>query len=166
MRFNLKLFFFLNLCAFNLMAQNRGDLVLNIENTTCDKGVIWIGVYDSSDNFMDQSKAVKVIGLNVDNQQDLSNQFSGIEPTNTIIEAGKKIIQFTISNLLFKEYAISLFHDEDLDGNLNSNLVGIPTEPYGFSVKPLSKWRMPRYKELSFNFLNHQQELSIQLERW
>jgi len=166
-KFNLLLFFFLlNIFAVNLIAQDKGDLILNIENTTCDKGVIWIGVYDSADTFMDQSKAVKVIGLNVNNKQDLTNLFSGIKETKIITKAGQKIIQFTISNLPYKEYAISLFHDEDLDGNLNSNFVGIPTEPYGFSVKPVSKWRMPRYKELTFDFLNNQQELNIELERW
>jgi len=33
-------------------------------------------------------------------------------------------------------YAVALFHDEDADGHLNTNALGIPTEGYGFSNNP------------------------------
>ena len=33
----------------------------------------------------------------------------------------------------FGEYAIKLFHDENMDGELDSNFLGIPTEDHGFS---------------------------------
>jgi uncharacterized protein (DUF2141 family) len=33
-------------------------------------------------------------------------------------------------------YAVALFHDENADGHLNTNALGIPTEGYGFSNNP------------------------------
>ncbi|MFW6371138.1 MAG: DUF2141 domain-containing protein [Bacteroidota bacterium] len=38
-----------------------------------------------------------------------------------------------IDDLKPGKYAIRYFHDEDSDGKLNKNLVGIPKEGYGFS---------------------------------
>ncbi len=39
----------------------------------------------------------------------------------------------TFKDLPAGEYAISLFHDVDADGELDSGFMGIPKEPYGFS---------------------------------
>ena len=47
------------------------------------------------------------------------------------IEANPMIVQFT--NLVPRSYAVSVHHDENGDGSLNRNLLGIPREGYGFS---------------------------------
>lgn len=49
------------------------------------------------------------------------------------------------------DYAITIFHDKNSDGKLNTNLVGIPKEPYGFSNNPMALFGPPRYEKCLFN---------------
>jgi len=44
--------------------------------------------------------------------------------------------QFVEKNLKPGNYAFRVFHDVNGDGDLNMNLMGIPSEPYGFSLNP------------------------------
>ncbi len=42
-------------------------------------------------------------------------------------------VSFTFENLPYGDYAISVHHDEDNNGKVNSNLIGIPNEGLGSS---------------------------------
>jgi uncharacterized protein (DUF2141 family) len=59
-------------------------------------------------------------------------------------------------------YAVSVFHDENGNGKLDKNLVGIPKEAYGASNNPPKKMRPPTFDEAKFS-LSSQQSLEIQL---
>ncbi len=46
-------------------------------------------------------------------------------------------------------YGIAVFHDENRNGRVDTNLIGMPAEGFGFSLKtPLRK---PRFKEIAFD---------------
>ena len=45
--------------------------------------------------------------------------------------------RFIETDLKPGKYAFRVFHDVNGDGDLNMNLMGIPTEPYGFSKNPV-----------------------------
>ncbi|MCH9844643.1 MAG: DUF2141 domain-containing protein [Alphaproteobacteria bacterium] len=47
-------------------------------------------------------------------------------------------------------YAISAFHDLNDDGELNSNIVGLPTEPYGFSNDARGKFGPAKFTDAQF----------------
>ena len=57
---------------------------------------------------------------------------------------------------IFKElpkgsYAVSVYHDEDNNGELNvGKLLPIPTEKYGFSNNPDSSFGPPKYEDCKF----------------
>ena len=42
-------------------------------------------------------------------------------------------VLMTFSDLPSGEYAIRMYHDENGDGNMNTNAFGMPTEPFAFS---------------------------------
>ena len=42
-------------------------------------------------------------------------------------------MSYTFKNLSEGDYAIKLYHDENDNGLLDTNLVGLPSEGYGFS---------------------------------
>ena len=44
-------------------------------------------------------------------------------------------------------FAVSVFHDKDSDGELNSAALGIPSEPYGFSGDARDMFGPPSFKE-------------------
>ena len=46
-------------------------------------------------------------------------------------------------------YALSLFHDENGNGKLDSNMIGMPVEAYGFSNNP-NVMRKPTWDEARF----------------
>jgi len=64
--------------------------------------------------------------------------------------AGEHSIEVTIENIPPGEYAISIFHDENDNGKLDTNFIGIPKEPYGFSNNPVIKLRPPTFMEAKF----------------
>ena len=49
-------------------------------------------------------------------------------------------------------YAIAVFHDLNGNGKLDRNFFGIPSEPYGFSAVPPSKWEKPAFGDISGKF--------------
>ncbi len=46
-------------------------------------------------------------------------------------------------------FAVSVYHDEDGDGKLDTNLVGIPSENYGFSADASGVFGPPSFEEAS-----------------
>ncbi len=48
-------------------------------------------------------------------------------------------------------YGIRLFHDVDGNGELNANIMGIPTEPFGFSNNAPPRFGPPSFKAAAFD---------------
>ncbi len=55
---------------------------------------------------------------------------------------------------------------ENYNGEMDFNVLGIPSEPFGFSGKPKSRWRMPTFHELKFEFKSPNLSLPIKLMNW
>lgn len=53
--------------------------------------------------------------------------------------------------LKYGTYAVALFHDEDGNGKLNTNFLGIPREGFGISNNPTVKLSAPKFKSASFS---------------
>lgn len=60
-------------------------------------------------------------------------------------------VQSKIERLSFKlpagNYAVDVYHDENANQELDKNLVGMPTEKYGFSNNPSATFGPPAFKE-------------------
>lgn len=78
---------------------------------------------------------------------------------NVIIENRKA--EYTFEELPFGEYGIKLFHDENMDGELDSNFLGIPTEDYGFSNNARGTFGPADYDDAKFIF--NQSELTMEI---
>ena len=64
------------------------------------------------------------------------------------------------------EYVIAAFQDLNGNGELDRNLLGVPTEPYGFSKLPPSKWRAPSFGEVATQVQGPQERLKIEVRHW
>lgn len=62
---------------------------------------------------------------------------------------------YEFKNMAFGNYAISVHHDENNDGELNTNLFGAPKEGVGFSNNPKFRFAPPSFEEacVSINIL-------------
>lgn len=129
--------------CFTKSFKNAGRLIIEIENVNDSEGIIWVGIYDST-NYMIKEKAI-------------------IEELN-VQSTGK--LSLDIPNLQFGTYAIALFHDINGNGELDQNFIGVPTEPFAFSQVPKSKWRLPRFEEIQFAFNQKEQVIQTRLKRW
>ncbi len=121
-----------------------GTLTVDLQNIHSTKGIIWVGIYNSEENFMIKENAI-VEGIKINNTGNLKYEFPNLE---------------------YGTYAIALFHDENYNGEMDFNVLGIPSEPFGFSGKPKSRWRMPTFHELKFEFKSPNLSLPIKLMNW
>ena len=63
-------------------------------------------------------------------------------------------------------YVFAAFQDLNGNGELDTNLWGVPTEPYGFTKTPPSKWRAPSFGEVATRIAGPTANASIQLRTW
>src|SRR5882757_8913603 len=120
---------------------NSATLTVRILSARNVNGVVRIALFQSTDGFPgDASKALRTQPAKID-PQTLTAQtvFSGI-PQGT--------------------YAVMVFHDENGNGKLDKNMVGIPKEGYGASNNPAKRMRAPNFDEAKFSF-NLQQSIDI-----
>ncbi len=59
-------------------------------------------------------------------------------------------ITIILTNLPAGTYAIAVFQDENIDGQLNTNLFGAPSESYGFSQNKYGSFGPPDFEDVSF----------------
>jgi uncharacterized protein (DUF2141 family) len=57
---------------------------------------------------------------------------------------------FIIENLNPGKYAVRFYHDENMNGKMETNLVGKPTEGYGFSNNVTGKFGPPIFQKWLF----------------
>lgn len=63
-------------------------------------------------------------------------------------------------------YVLAAFHDLNGNGKLDRNFFGIPTEPYGFSRPPVSKWEEPRFDDVATTFSGNKVSTRLELKHW
>ena len=56
-------------------------------------------------------------------------------------------IRFVLRDLPPGRYAVNAFHDENGNGDLDANVLGIPTEGYGFANDPPTSFGPPEFEE-------------------
>lgn len=61
-------------------------------------------------------------------------------------------------------YAIAVIHDENEDGKLNTNFIGIPTEGYGASNNRLPLASAPKFSMSSFTVTGKDKSVDIDLK--
>lgn len=130
--------------SFSAFAPGDAELEISFQGLKSPKGTIRLAVYDSEQTFMDESQAT-LVNIPVAAAPSFSYNLSGLAP-------GK--------------YAFAFFQDENDNFKLDKNLLGIPTEPYGFSKMPESKWRVPDFEEVAIKIEPGKNRIAVQLKKW
>lgn len=60
-------------------------------------------------------------------------------------------------------YALAVIHDENMDGKLDTNFLGVPTEGYGFSSGAEAGLSAPSFEAASFSYDGQNLDLTIRL---
>lgn len=75
-----------------------------------------------------------------------------------------KEVVVTIDSLKFGEYAIRVFHDENKDNVVNTNILGIPTEDYGYSNDASGWFGPPSWEKAKFIFNKPEMTIHINID--
>lgn len=87
------------------------ELTLNVNNIKSIKGDLLVAVYDKEEHYNSNSNWIAVRKVKVEDA----------------------VMSLDFANLPTGNYAIKLFQDQNENGEIDKNGMGIPTEPYGFS---------------------------------
>lgn len=127
------------------LEKDTAILNVDIDNCRSSKGKILIAVYNSEAQFDEMEDGV----------------------AGKIIPAKKgENLHLHFRDLAYGTYAVAAYHDLNDNGKLDKNLLGIPTEPYGFSNNPTIKWEPPTYDDASFDLQQESKSLQIILKYW
>lgn len=132
--------------ATMLVSDEAARFSVCFNNLKQPAGVLYITVYNRGDGFMQPDEA-------------LVKKLVPVQQTGTITVEFPEI---TAAG----QYAVSAFHDLNGDGKLNTSLVGIPTEPYGFSNNARPRFRAPRWSEAQVYWQAGYPALNVRMEKW
>jgi uncharacterized protein (DUF2141 family) len=125
--------------AQTVVEQGIGNLTIVITGLENDDGEVLISVSNSRNNYESEDPAFVSAKAKIENGQ----------------------AEYIFEAMPFGEYAIKLFHDENTDGELDSNFLGIPTEDYAFSNNASGTFGPAVYDDAKFIF--EQSETTMQI---
>ena len=123
-----------------LLFGSSSDLTVNISGIESINGSVYIAVFSDSDSFPVFGKQWRGESISVTN----------------------KSMSYTFKNIPHDTYALAVFHDENNNGVLDKNALGIPLEPYGFSRNARARFSAPPFKDAQFELKEkHSIDISI-----
>lgn len=102
---------------------HAGDLVVVVENIKNDHGNVRTAVFNNAKDFPKTYTA---------------GQF---------VAAKSGTVSFIFKDLPAGQYAVSAIHDMNANGKLDTNFVGKPVEPYGFSREARGTFGPPAFED-------------------
>ncbi|MDD2635553.1 MAG: DUF2141 domain-containing protein [Bacteroidales bacterium] len=110
------------------MFSQQTSITINVNNIRNSKGTIKWAVFKDGSKF---------------------NSKSGYaDAGSTVAEKGSTLIK--TKNIPDGTYAISVFHDENNNSDVDFSFIGMPVEGFGFSQNPRIYFGPPKYKECTF----------------
>jgi uncharacterized protein (DUF2141 family) len=106
-----------------------GDLTVTVTDLRNDNGRLSVVLFNSPDGFPKKGdKAFKILRTEIKNKQ------------------GQVVFQ----KIPYGEYAIVILHDENKNGKMDYNVIGLPKEGYGFSNNATATLGPPPFKDAKF----------------
>ncbi|UOR06797.1 DUF2141 domain-containing protein [Hymenobacter aerilatus] len=129
--------------ALSQQDQATVPVTVVITNLASPTSTITLNFYNSSESFLQSGKAA------------LSKK---------VVPQQQDQVQFRV-DLAPGEWAIALSQDVNDNGEMDRNLVGIPTEPYAFSNNVRPRFKAPSFDECKFTAEGEGQTVTIRLEK-
>ena len=123
-------------CGSFAQSAGAADLTVTVDGVPSAKGTVLLELDDSDAGWDNKAKPVATAG----------------------VKAEKGGVTYTFKNVPPGTYAVGVVHDENDNGKLDTNFLGIPKEGYGFSNNT-SAMRKPTFKESHFDI--GEQDVSI-----
>lgn len=130
--------FIIGSLGFQLEAQDNFTITVNVEEASSNDGKMFIALYNAENSF-------------------LSTSYKG----------SKSAIKNNQCSVTFEDipngvYAVSIFHDENDNGKMDTNFFGIPSEDYGCSNDAKGFMGPPQWEDAKFQ-LRENKSITITL---
>jgi len=136
-RFTLSLYF-LTITSLTI-ASESAQLIVNVYGLTPNQGQVKVAVYTPKEKFLGDAA--------INGSQTVGQQQS---------------VEF-IFDLPHGTYAVSSFYDVNMNDELDTNFLFIPTEPVGFANQPSSKFGPPSFEDAAVE-INGKKVIQITLK--
>ena len=122
---------------------NANAIKVDVVGLHSNDGEVHCALYSSADGFPDGfAKAAKTTTVKIANEQAVC-EFAPVNPG---------------------DYAISVFQDENSNGKLDRNFVGMPKEGVGASNDAKGSFGPPKFVDARFSYKGGTQELTIHMQ--
>jgi uncharacterized protein (DUF2141 family) len=119
-----------------------GRLEVEVVGARNTKGQIKVGVYKDKETF-----------------PKTGSEFKGIDVSPVNKDANVAVFELPEGT-----YAVAIIHDENKNGKLDKNFLGIPKEGYGFSNDAKATFGSPSFEEASFIIETVDKKIKINLK--
>lgn len=79
-------------------------------------------------------------------------------------ELKNRTAEWTLKNIPYGIYSIKVFHDENANGKLDTNVLGMPIERYGFSNQARGQFGPPPFPKAAFTLNAPHKEITIHVQ--
>lgn len=124
--------------VFEIFAQAK--LEVTVMNIRDEKGNIMVGLFTNESDFLKNVAIGKVV------------------------KAQGKEVTVIFDNLKSGEYAVSVIHDENENGELDSNIIGIPKEGFAFGNNAMGTFGPPSFEKAKVTLSNTDDKQVIDLK--
>ncbi len=126
-----------------IASATAADITITVQGVRNDAGKIAALAFVKADGFPDRVALAKA---------------------QSQVNAQKGAVTLVLKNVPEGKVALTILHDEDGDGKLKRNIVGIPQEGVGMTGKPLGN-RAPKFED-AVTEINGNQKIDITLKYW
>ena len=122
--------------------QNSCDLTVNVTELRNNKGHFSVSIWDKSKGFPNDGFMKEILYKELK-----SPSFS-----------------FTLKGLPYGDYALASLHDENEDGEMEYNWLGMPKEGFGFSKNYKVVMRAPKWEESVITLNSPKKEIEMKMQ--
>ena len=112
--------------GFTVKNKLVSTVTLKIDGVDIAVGEIRIAIFDSENRYMENPSLAEIVPVSQTN------------------------IEWQIENLAYGQYAIAVYHDKNKNGKLDTNMLGIPLEEYGFSNNARGRFGPASWSQAKF----------------
>jgi uncharacterized protein (DUF2141 family) len=117
------------------------DLAVTVTDLPSDAGTVRAAVYGDAASFAAQQNPV----------------------ASVILKPNDKMVRVTLGNLPPGRYALAVFQDVNDNGKLDTNLLSMPTEPWGFSRDAVGNFGPPSFDQAAVELAGQGTSITIKV---
>ncbi len=80
-----------------------------------------------------------------------------------VLPVDSTVVEWSVDALPYGEYAIAIYHDKNTNGKLDTNLLGIPKEDYGFSNNARGRFGPASWKAARFQVIESSVQTTVHI---